>query len=122
MRVDGIVDDRPADARRVERQRGGPGDGALRRRPGHQHAPVERQAERQLRPVGDALHQRVEQHQRQRRDAQHNGGPVELQQQQRADRQLRREEHQRVQQRDAPAGDGPAAGPLHLPGSGGGGG
>ena len=115
MRIDGIIHDRPADSRCVERQGGLPDHGALSGRPGHEDAPVEDEPEHQLRPVGDALHQRVQQHQGQRGDAQQDGGPVELQQQQGARRELRREEHQRVQNGDAPAGDGPAPRPLHLP-------
>ena len=70
--VDGVVDDGPGDATGVERQADGPGAGAEGGRGAEEGAPVEGEAEEELGPVGEALHERVGHHQRQRRGAQHD--------------------------------------------------
>ncbi len=49
VRIDGVVDERPADAGAVQRQHDGPIAAAAHRRPAQQRAPVECQAQERLR-------------------------------------------------------------------------
>ena len=62
MGVDGVIADGPGDGAEVEQDRG-QFQPVFVRRPADQSAPVEGEAEDELRPVREALHVRVDQHQ-----------------------------------------------------------
>ena len=90
LRVDRVVADRPAERRGVERERG-PARARRSRRPAHQRAPGEGEAEHRLRPRGDALHQGIDRDDDQRGEAQRDREPVEAEQHREADERLRDE-------------------------------
>ena len=68
MRVDRVVADHPGDRAGVEHERR-PIEPAEHRRPAHQRAPGEREAEHDLRPIGDPLHERIDRDDGERGDA-----------------------------------------------------
>ena len=111
LRVDRVVADRPAERRRVERDRG-PRQRAERGRPAHQRAPGEREAEHRLRPGGDALHQRIDRDDDQRGEAERDRKPVEAQQHREPDQRLRDQERGGGSHAGAAGGQRAAAGAL----------
>ena len=102
MGVDRVVAQRPGDAGDIEQPRR-PADAALDRSPAQQRTVVEGEAEEGLRPVRDALHQGVEDHQQQRAHSKQDREQVELQQ----NGEARAQQHRHK-------GDGP----LHPDGAG----
>ena len=93
------------------RHRGAPApiEAAEDRRPAHQRAPREGEAEADLRPVGDALHEGVDRDRRQREDAEGDREAVELEEHDEADQRLRGEEDLRLGDAHLPARDRPGA-------------
>ena len=79
MRIDGVVADHPGDRAGVE-QEGRRIEPAEHRRPSHQRAPRERQAEHDLRPIGHPLHERIDRDHGERGQPDQDGEAVELQQ------------------------------------------
>jgi len=56
--------------------------------PAEECAPIEREAENELRPVGEPLHQRIEDDETHRAGAEQDGIPVELEQNEEAEAKL----------------------------------
>eukprot|EP00981_Chlorochromonas_danica_P008855 scaffold2320_cov168-Ochromonas_danica.AAC.7 len=75
--IDAVVDKRPENASSIERQevveRERVGDGS----PAHEDAPIESQAEHELRPVGQSLHERIDDHKRHGEESCLDRGEVE---------------------------------------------
>ena len=86
--VEGVVHERPADARPVQRQNVFPRNGLVDGGPPHDGAPVKSQAQNRLRPVRVALHERVGDYQRHHREAQLDALDVEAHEHAQAQGQL----------------------------------
>ena len=99
MGVDGVVADHPGDRAGIEqkRRRIEAAEGAG---PAHQRAPGKRQAEHDLRPIGDALHERIDHHDGERSDAERDGEAIERDQYGKADKRLQDEEQSRLRHAD----------------------
>ena len=111
--VDRVVDQGPGDAADIERD-GGPGERAGHRGIAHQRAPVEGQPQHDLRPVGEALHRRIDGDQDQRQQRHAAGELVELEQDRRADGRLQHHPDQRIAQLHLARRQRPAARALDL--------
>ena len=94
MRVDGVVADHPGDRAGIEHERRGI-EPAEHGGPAHQRAPGEGEAEHDLRPIGDALHEGVDRDDDERGDPGGDGEAVELQQHEEPDQRLRHQERRR---------------------------
>ena len=91
MGVDGVVADDPGDRAGIEHV-GGPIEPAKGCRPSHQRAPGERQPEKNLRPIGDPLHERIDRDHRKRGDAGRDRERIELHQHGKPDQRLHAQE------------------------------
>ena len=76
--------------------------------------PRKRQAESQLRPIGDAFHERIDGHDGKRQDAEAYGEEVELDQHQEADQGLTDQEGPSLAAGDLSGRQRPRTGPGHL--------
>ena len=72
VRIDRVVADHPQDRAEIEHDRRAIEIAELHR-PSHQRAPGKGEAEHELRPVGEPLHERIDGDDGQRRDAEQNG-------------------------------------------------
>ena len=90
MGIDGVVADHPGDRAGIEQQCRQI-EPAERRRPAHQRAPGEGEAEHDLRPVGDPLHERIDRDHGERGEPDKDREAVELQQHREPDQGLQHE-------------------------------
>ena len=111
MGVNGVIAQSPEQPRPIQRHCG-QGDLAPHRRPSQQRPPIEGQSQPRLRPMGDALHQRIRKDQQQRRHPHPNGKDLELHQHGQPHRQLRRQKNRRLPPGNLVGGDGTILGPL----------
>ena len=88
MRVDRVVADSPEHPAEIEQQRR-PAERAGDRGPADQRPPIEIEAEKELRPIGHPLHQRISADQSENGDPEHYADPVQAEQHGGADCQLR---------------------------------
>src|SRR6266545_3586029 len=102
VRVDGVVANHPGYGAGIEQQ-GGRIELGERRRPSHQRAPGEGEAEHDLRPVGDPLHEGINDDHRERGEPDIDRETIELQQHREPDQRLQHEK-------------GGGGGDRHLPG------
>ena len=109
--VDGVVADHPGDRAGIEQKRRHiePAESAG---PAHQRAPGKRQPEHDLRPIGDALHERIDHDDGERGDAERDGEAVERDQYGKADKRLQDEEQSRLRDAHLAGRDRPRAGAL----------
>ena len=96
VRIDRVVHERPQHAARVQRRDRRPVARAVDGGPADERAPVEREAEHRLRPVGHALRQRVQHPQRRAREAEANRVRRQAHEHREPRRQLRAEEAERL--------------------------
>ena len=108
VRVDGVIADHPGDRPGIEHERR-PIEPAEGGRPAHQRAPGEGEAEHDLRPIGDALHERIDGDHQQRGEAGHHREAVELDQHQQSDQRLRQHEERGLRDRHLFRRDRPRA-------------
>ena len=113
MRVHGVVKQRPEHPAGVQRRAHRRIQGAVHGGVSQQRAPVEREAQERLRPIGESLHRRIRRHQRERRGAERLAEIVELEQDPRARAELGDQEHQRGGRRHGPGRDRPVPGSSH---------
>ena len=115
MRVDRVVAERPENPAEIEQYRW-PGEGTGHRGPAEEGAPVEVEPEKELRPPGDALHERVGADQRQHADPEPPAQGFEAEQHGAADRELHRHEDDRLRHADPAARQGaqPGAGDFAV--------
>ena len=112
MRIDGVVTDHPGDRSGVERKRRRI-DLAERHRKTHQRAPRERQPQDDLRPPGNAFHERIDRDDNQRGDAGRHREAVELQQYRQSDQRLNDEKESRLRHTHLPRRDWSRPRPLN---------
>ena len=101
VRIDGVVHERPQHAARVQRRDAGQWHAPCTAAQPTKRAPVEREAEHRLRPVGHALRQRVQHPQRRAREAEANRVRRQAHEHREPRRQLRAEEAERLRHRRA---------------------
>jgi hypothetical protein len=109
--VDGVISDYPADRSRVEHERR-PIETPELGGPAHQRAPREGEAEKNLRPIRDALHEWIDGNHQQRGDAGDHRKAIELDQHQQTDQRLRNHKDCRLRDRNLLRGDWPGASAL----------
>ena len=111
--VDGVVDHGPGHAAGIERDRG-PREFAGHGGEADQGAPVEGEAEHELRPRGQALHRRIDGDQDQRGERHAAGEFVQLEENGNADQRLQGRPDQGIAQRDLACRQRPAARAFDL--------
>ena len=111
MGVDRVIADHPGDRAGVK-QEGRRIEPAELHGKAHQRAPRERQAEHDLRPVGDALHEGIGGDDAERGDAGENREAIELHEDDEPDQRLQHEENGGLFHADLPGRDRPRAGAL----------
>ena len=114
VRIDRVVADHPGDRPGVQ-QIGRQIEPAEHRRPAHQRTPGEGQAETDLRPIGESLHERIDRHHAERRDPAGNREAVELHQHRQSDKRLRHQECGRGLDRHLPGWNRSRARALDSP-------
>src|SRR6185437_6806834 len=92
MRIDRAVSDHPGNRTGIQHERG-PIETPECGRPTHQRTPRESEAEKNLRPIGDAFHVRIDDDYEERGEARHNREAIELEQDQETDECLRQHEN-----------------------------
>src|SRR5262245_50598058 len=79
MGVDRVIGERPGDAAEIEKE-GWPGEAVMNGAPADECSPIEGQPQENLRPVGEALHERIDGDDGQRCRADREGRYIELKQ------------------------------------------
>ena len=113
MRIDRVIADRPEHAADVQQQRR-PGERAGDRGPADQRSPIEIEAEKYLRPIGDALHERVGADQPENGSPEQDRNAIEAEQNRRPDRQLEQQKDHRLAHRNGAARQRPQPGARDL--------
>ena len=91
MGIDRVIGQRPRDAAEIEKH-SGPGDPLMDGTPADKGAPVEGEPEKDLRPVGETLHEGIDGDDSERGRADDDGRPIELQKDREAGQALQDEE------------------------------
>ncbi len=114
MRIDRVIADRPEHAADVQQERR-PGERAGDRGPADQRSPIEIEAQKYLRPIGDALHERIGGDQHENGSPEQDRNAVEAEKNRRPDRQLQQQKNHRLAHRNGAARQWPQPGTGDLP-------